>query len=112
MFSQPGALAAALNWYRGSRGIDPEDDVVQFAEVTTPTLFIWGNSDMAIGRAGVEAGHEFMQRAVPVRRTRRRPLVDAGTTRARGDRNRRAPRRKSSVLTNFQRGHSQHAAFR
>jgi pimeloyl-ACP methyl ester carboxylesterase len=60
VFSQPGALTAALNWYRGSRGIDPADPGVQFEPVGTPTLLIWGNRDMAIGRAGVEAGHALM----------------------------------------------------
>lgn len=60
VFSQPGALTAALNWYRGSRGIDPEDQRVVFGPVSTPTLLIWGNTDMAIGRVGVEAGHKLM----------------------------------------------------
>ena len=61
VFTQPGALTGALNWYRGSRGIDPEGAGLQFREVTTPTLFIWGNGDTAIGRVGVEAGHAFMK---------------------------------------------------
>lgn len=60
LFSQPGALTAALNWYRGSRGIDPNDPGVQFGPVSVPTLFIWGNRDMAIGRKGVEASHALM----------------------------------------------------
>ena len=55
VFRQPGALAAALNWYRGSRGIDPKGDpAVEFGPVSTPTLLIWGNQDMAIGRKSVE----------------------------------------------------------
>ena len=64
VFEQPGALTAALNWYRGSAGIDPTASAsagVAFAEVTTPTLFIWGNQDGAIGRTGVEAGHALMK---------------------------------------------------
>jgi pimeloyl-ACP methyl ester carboxylesterase len=61
VFEQPGALTGALNWYRGSRGIDPADAGVTFGDVTTPTLFIWGNGDTAIGRVGVEAGHAFMK---------------------------------------------------
>ncbi len=60
VFSQPGALRATLDWYRGTRGIDPHDERVHFGPVATPTLFIWGNSDMAIGRAAVEAGHRSM----------------------------------------------------
>ena len=64
VFEQPGALTAALNWYRGSAGIDPTASAsagVAFADVTTPTLFIWGNQDSAIGRTGVEAGHALMK---------------------------------------------------
>jgi pimeloyl-ACP methyl ester carboxylesterase len=60
VFKQPGALTGALNWYRGSRGIDPNAGVA-FGDVTTPTLLIWGNQDQAIGRVGVEAGHKFMK---------------------------------------------------
>lgn len=60
VFRQPGALAAALNWYRGSRGIDPTDPEVLFGPVDTPTLLIWGNRDMAIGRTAVEGAVRFM----------------------------------------------------
>lgn len=58
VFRQPGALTAALNWYRGSNGIEPGE---MFGDVHTPTLLIWGNQDSAIGRVGVEAGHAFMK---------------------------------------------------
>ncbi|MEO6397944.1 MAG: alpha/beta fold hydrolase [Tepidiformaceae bacterium] len=61
LFSQPGALTGALNWYRGSRGIDPQDAEVQFGDVTTPTLLIWGNADQAIGRKGVEDAAVYMK---------------------------------------------------
>lgn len=60
VFSQPGALTAALDWYRGTRGIDPDDPRVHFGPVATPTLLIWGSRDVAVGRASVEAGHAFM----------------------------------------------------
>jgi pimeloyl-ACP methyl ester carboxylesterase len=61
VFKEPGALTGALNWYRGSRGIDPNSEVVAFGDVKVPTLFVWGNKDQAIGRVGVEAGHKFMK---------------------------------------------------
>ena len=61
LFSQPGALTAALNWYRGSRGIDPNDAEIQFEDVTTPTVLIWGNQDQAIGRKGVEDAAAYMK---------------------------------------------------
>jgi len=61
LFSQPGALTGALNWYRGSRGIDPNDPEIQFGDVTTPTVLIWGNQDSAIGRKGVEDAAAHMK---------------------------------------------------
>lgn len=60
VFSQPGALTAAINWYRGSRGFDPEDPDVTFGPVSTPTLMIWGNQDAYIGRAAIEAAPAYM----------------------------------------------------
>jgi pimeloyl-ACP methyl ester carboxylesterase len=61
VFSQAGAITAALNWYRGSRGLDPVDTSVTFGPVDVPSLLIWGNTDMAIGRQGVENAAEFMR---------------------------------------------------
>ncbi|MEP7216148.1 MAG: alpha/beta fold hydrolase [Anaerolineaceae bacterium] len=61
LFSQPGALTGALNWYRGSRGIDPDDPETRFGDVTTPTVLIWGNQDSAIGRKGVEDAAAYMK---------------------------------------------------
>lgn len=58
VLGQPGALTGALNWYRGSRGIEP---AAEFGDVTTPTLLVWGNKDQAIGRVGVENGAKFMK---------------------------------------------------
>lgn len=60
-FSQPGALTAALNWYRGSRGIAPGAGAVTFGDVTVPTLMIWGNRDQAIGRTSTEAAAAYMK---------------------------------------------------
>jgi len=61
VFSQPGALTAALNWYRASRGIDPSDPEVEFGEVRVPTLTIWGNQDTAIGRKSCEDAAAYMK---------------------------------------------------
>jgi pimeloyl-ACP methyl ester carboxylesterase len=61
VLSEPGALTAALNWYRGSRGIDPEDPDVTFGPVETPTLLIWGNHDNAIGRVSTENAAAYMK---------------------------------------------------
>ncbi len=57
MFAEPGALTAALNWYRASGAIDgsaPDD-----ASVKVPTLFIWGNQDPAVGVHSVTAQRKY-----------------------------------------------------
>ena len=48
---EPGALTAALNWYRA---IDPLV-VLGLEPVTTPTLFVWSTDDPAIGREAADA---------------------------------------------------------
>ncbi len=57
VFREPGALTGALNWYRGGFGGSIAPDL----GVTTPTLFIWGNRDPAVGRAAVEGQTQFMK---------------------------------------------------
>lgn len=49
-FSEPGALTAALNWYRamGRNGSGPP------ADVTVPTTYVWSTADRALGRSGAE----------------------------------------------------------
>ena len=42
--SKPGALTAALNWYRA---LKPGRQV---GKVTVPTLYVWGSDDLALGR--------------------------------------------------------------
>lgn len=60
VFSQPGALTGALNWYRGSNGIEPEQEGMNFGPVAVPTLMIWGNKDEAIGRKANEDAAQYM----------------------------------------------------
>jgi len=47
----PGALTAALNWFRASDG----DEVTQLPAVTVPTLYVWSTADTGFGRAAAEA---------------------------------------------------------
>jgi len=54
--SDPGALVAALNWYRA---MDPAD-VVGLAPVVVPTRYIWSTGDRALGRAAAEATAEWV----------------------------------------------------
>jgi pimeloyl-ACP methyl ester carboxylesterase len=51
VLTAPGALTAALNWYRANFGGGALDPSANQFEVTVPTLTIWGNQDQAVGRA-------------------------------------------------------------
>ena len=62
VFSKPGALTAALNWYRAnSFGLEHGYQGAMFGPVSHPTLLIWGNRDIAIGRAAVERTRQYMK---------------------------------------------------
>jgi pimeloyl-ACP methyl ester carboxylesterase len=51
---EPGALTAALNWYRAL------DLDARIGPVSLPTLYIWGDQDMALGRAAAEATGRYV----------------------------------------------------
>jgi pimeloyl-ACP methyl ester carboxylesterase len=54
VLSAPGALTAALNWYRAmSSGIRVD-------KVDVPTTYVWSDADVAIGRTAAEACTEFV----------------------------------------------------
>lgn len=59
VFSEPGALTAALNWYRAMT-ITPANAQPPPEQVATPTLFIWGNKDGAVGRVAIDAQQHYM----------------------------------------------------
>ena len=48
---EPGRLTACLNWYRAASRASVED----FPPVTVPTLYVWSDGDLALGRAAAEA---------------------------------------------------------
>lgn len=48
---EPGRLTACLNWYRAASR-DLVDDV---PPVTVPTLYVWSDGDLALGRTAAEA---------------------------------------------------------
>jgi len=58
IFTQPGAFTAALNWYRGTLLL-PDQNQVPYGEIKTPTTFIWGNQDQALGRTAAEKTADF-----------------------------------------------------
>jgi pimeloyl-ACP methyl ester carboxylesterase len=53
---EPGALTAALNWYRAI----PFGGRDRVGTVRVPTLLVWGDRDVALGRAAVEASAAFV----------------------------------------------------
>lgn len=55
VLSAPGALTAALNWYRAMTA-----DLGDLEPVTVPTTYVWSDQDIAIGRAGAEACGDFV----------------------------------------------------
>jgi pimeloyl-ACP methyl ester carboxylesterase len=54
--SEPGALTAALNWYRA---MAPEE-AADIGAIEVPTLFVWSTADSAIGRRAAEDCGKFV----------------------------------------------------
>ena len=48
--SEPGALTAALNWYRAM-----DVSLAAVPSITVPTLYVWSTGDVALGREGAVA---------------------------------------------------------
>ncbi len=53
---EPGALAAWLRWYAAQRREDIEDTPA----VAVPTLHVWSDGDVALGRAGAEGTADWV----------------------------------------------------
>ncbi len=53
--SSPGALTAALHWYRANDLHQPE-----VARVAVPTMYVWSTEDIALGRRAAEATADFV----------------------------------------------------
>lgn len=56
VLTRPGALTAALNWYRAMDG----DELADLPLVTIPTLYVWSTDDPALGRTAAEASGTFV----------------------------------------------------
>lgn len=54
---EPGALTAALSWYRA---VSPKD-AEGMGPITTPTLYLWSDKDVAIGREAAEATARYVE---------------------------------------------------
>ena len=55
VFSEPGALTSALNWYRAPNALAGTGSM----EVDIPTAFIWGNQDPVVGQQALSAQRDF-----------------------------------------------------
>jgi pimeloyl-ACP methyl ester carboxylesterase len=54
-FHEPGALTAALNWYRAMRPPSIQ------GPITTPTLYVWSTRDAAIGEVAARAAEQHVE---------------------------------------------------
>jgi len=61
VLTAPGALTAALNWYRANFGGGTLDPAANEFHVTVPTLTIWGNQDQAVGRATTLRHNDYIK---------------------------------------------------
>jgi pimeloyl-ACP methyl ester carboxylesterase len=53
---RPGALTAALHWYRAME----EADLAGLPQVRVPTLYVWSTGDAALGRPAAEASARYV----------------------------------------------------
>lgn len=60
---EPGALTAALGWYRAllQGGMGAASAAAAMGPVTVPTLFVWSDQDPAIGREAAEGTAEHVK---------------------------------------------------
>ena len=58
VFSRKQTLTAALNYYRAMIKKGKNRTI---GDIQTPTLFIWGNQDLAVGSFAVENNHKYMK---------------------------------------------------
>ena len=61
LLRQPGALTAALNWYRALSVSDTKALAELDVKVTVPTLYVWGDADVALGRKAAESTAEHVE---------------------------------------------------
>jgi pimeloyl-ACP methyl ester carboxylesterase len=53
--SEPGALEAAISWYRANNIVSAE-----IPAVSVPTLYIWGTADASVGRRAAELTEQYV----------------------------------------------------
>lgn len=62
ILNEKGALTAMLNYYRANNRLAIRAGNEQIlGDINVPTLFMWGNKDIAIGSESVNNSHKFMK---------------------------------------------------
>ncbi|MGI9530532.1 alpha/beta fold hydrolase [Lutimonas sp.] len=62
IFKNPKQLSASINYYRGNyKDLKVAAERPVLGNIDVPTLFIWGNKDLAIGRYAVDESHVYMK---------------------------------------------------
>jgi pimeloyl-ACP methyl ester carboxylesterase len=56
---EPGALTAALRWYRAASPVS----LARLGPSRAPTMYVWGSSDVALGRRAAEATRDHVEAA-------------------------------------------------
>ncbi|HEX3794954.1 MAG TPA: alpha/beta hydrolase [Acidimicrobiales bacterium] len=56
VLSRPGAMTAALNWFRAMG----DDDLADLPTVVVPTLYVWSSGDAVLGRVAAEATADYV----------------------------------------------------
>ena len=58
VFKNKSSLTAAINYYRTNYKIFKDPSL---GKIKAPTLFVWGENDMAIGPSSVKDSHQYMK---------------------------------------------------
>lgn len=62
VFRNPKQMTASINYYRSNYKLLKKAARTQIlGDINVPTLFIWGNKDIAIGSYSVREGHQYMK---------------------------------------------------
>lgn len=61
VLTQPGALTAALNWYRAATVTEAAARSAAAFKITVPTMYVWSDGDAALGRTAAESTAEFVE---------------------------------------------------
>jgi pimeloyl-ACP methyl ester carboxylesterase len=88
--AQPGALGAAINYYRAALRANPLAQAHSLRRVDTPTLVIWGDQDRYLGRELAEPDRAWVPEVQVERITEASHWVQAD-----------APQRVNQLMVDF-----------